>query len=53
MSRASRRSHPHHYAAEPIVCVAEYPTEQQHSGVQKLTVVLMAGVLLWLAFSLS
>jgi hypothetical protein len=52
MSRASRRNHPHHYAAEPIVCVAEYPAEQQHDGGQNLAAVVMAGALLWLAFCL-
>jgi hypothetical protein len=53
MSRASRRNHSHNYAAEPIVCVAEYPVEQQQDGVQAVTAVLMAGVLLWFAFCLS
>jgi hypothetical protein len=53
MSSSNKRNHSHHYAAEPIVCVAAYPAEQQHNGLQNLTAVLTAGVLLWFVFCLS
>jgi hypothetical protein len=53
MSRASRRNHSHHYAAEPVVCVAEYPVEQQTDRTQIVAAALVAGVLLWVAFCLG
>jgi hypothetical protein len=52
MSRLNRRNHPHHYAAEPIVCVAEYPLEQQDSRVRGGAAVLI-GVLLWAVFCIA
>jgi hypothetical protein len=53
MSSTNRRNNSHHYAAEPIVCVAEYPVEQQNQRTQPLAAALVASVLLWVAFCLS
>jgi hypothetical protein len=53
MSRVCRRNNSHYYAAEPIVCVAEYPVDQPNRQIQNAAAVLIVGALLWVVFCLS
>jgi hypothetical protein len=40
----------HYYAAEPIVCVAEYAAERSDTGLLNAAVTLIAGALTWAVY---